>query len=169
MMKFIVLSLSFAMAQVSLAQTAPSLDLKQVVAKYFPHFDGRFLEVTSTENNCVLRVTSDDKVMSLELIKGHQNGKFSNDVILKKETVLVEEAGRSKAEGFYSYASFFFFENSTTMTKGLFYYTPSLEKVDSSEDILQEQKITLDKTAEGTAVTFTERARVRPQFINCTF
>lgn len=147
---------------------APSVNLLEVVQNYFPQYSGeeQFLIANAS---CSFSLKVENHSLTMALTQGERFVQWNSASLLAKETRLVEKEGRAKNEGYYSYGSFYSFASTTVITKGLFYYTPSLDNADSSEDILQEQKVTFEKTLQGVTLTFKERAPQRPQHIICAF
>lgn len=170
----LLITLSFTFP--ALAQNN-QINLSDLTKRFFPSFNRASLNLVSQFGLCRLKVRQEysktavgGSVITFELIQGiSTHNTFSNDVILTRETKLDEAAGRGKDEGYYTYTSFYTLNDSVTLTKGLFYYTPSFDPVDSSDEILQEQKITFEQTTAGVTVKFKERAPQSPKQYNCVF
>lgn len=152
------------------SQATSSTNLADMAKKFFPAFNDEKLTVLSKNGHCKLTITQSNEQISFSVAQGDLTpNNFTSSVVMVKENKLVEAAGRQKDEGFYAYSNFYGNDESLTVVKGLSYYTPSYEVEDSSENIIQEQKMILSFVAEGVSLVFTERAPERPKLYNCLF
>lgn len=170
---FTLLLLSFS---TPLIAGAAEINLSQMTAKYFPNFNGQEIVLKSPNSNCKLTITqieaptsSGGAIISFELAQGSFKERFTNDIILKKETKAFDIKGRVHLEGYYTYTSFFGNDELTTLTKGMYQHISSYDPADRSDDTVSEQKVAFANTAEGVGVYFSARNPTGAKATSCQF